>query len=154
MTAQHIKSINHMENRLPCACETGVCVHIVCEFKSNRIDCAQATMTEFGLSSVSVAWWRRHLMLLESLDALGTFLKQPTLYGIEFPYQVKGKRGVKQDQRNQEGGARRKNKSGQTLLKSFMQQWNLFLYFSFFSLLMQTCRNKKKKKKKRILFFR
>lgn len=142
MTVQHIKSINHMENRLPCACETGVCVHIVCEYKSNRIDCAQAMMTEFGPSSVSVAWWRRHLMLLESLDALGTFLKQPTLNRIEFPYQVKGKRGARRDGRNQGRGARRKNKSGQTLLKSFMQQWNLFLYFSLFSLLMQSCRNK------------
>lgn len=69
-------------------------------------------------------------MLLECLDAQGTFLQQSTFYSIGFPYEVNRERGVGGGYGGKNGEDVRKYRSGETLFKLLLQEWNI--YFAFF----------------------
>lgn len=68
-------------------------------------------------------------MLLECLDAQGTFLQQSTFYSIEFPYEANGERGEGVGAQREREDVR-KYRSGETLLNSLLQEWNL--HFALF----------------------
>lgn len=59
--------------------------------------------------SMLVAWWRRHFMLLECLDAQGTFLQQFTFDSIGFPSEADGERD-RGGKRGTYGGTERERK--------------------------------------------
>lgn len=100
MEQRYIRHIGYAHERGVCVRERSLWI------KSDRIYYVQATMVEFGHSSMLVAWWRRHLMLLECLDAQGTFLQQSTFYSIGFPYGADEERG-RERKRGRYGGTER-----------------------------------------------
>lgn len=92
-------------------------------------------MCGLQLQSLATALWRRHFMLLEGLDAQGTFFKQSKFYSIGFPYEADEERGEKEKGKGM--GHRedeRKYRSGETLLNVLLQEWNLHLRWRFFAI--------------------